>query len=827
MKKSSGTILLTLNRKFKKCFTARIIIPLILIFGSAICVISSNRGTPSAKMLEVQSNSYEPSIDANKEFARRGATKVHAEINVIQQWQVHSPVPAALLEDSAYIQCKKLGITSLQSYVGWAQLEPERNRITYDIYDPVVNQIRKHNLKWLPFIITGPYIATPKWFREKQGVDAVCLEHNIPVRIQSIWNPDLKSGVRRFLELFKVHYDPAVIEALEFGISGNWGESIFPATGGFDMEGVHTHIGWWCGDKYAGADFRRWVRNKYKTLRDLNTAWKSDYASFDAVKPFMPQNSPSNRAGVDIGNWYMGSMTDYAEYWIETARELFPSMPIYLCTGGSGIAALGADFSAQARMCAKYKAGIRITNMDDDMLRGFAITRMVSSATRLYGGYYTNEPAGDHTYKGMAGRVFDIVSGGGRGVYFKGLYLDSSRVTLAGLVFSDFAKYLKPNAPKLTVAALMPNSSIILNEQSLYQFLDRTAKLRDILDFEFIDENMISDGLLENFSAVVLLSGNILEAATLDKLKIWVENGGVLFTSMDSCPLQSVEGFKVTWLQTANPEKIPLRIGFLDENLAGVKADIGGADITLIRGRWSQPSGIKAESTEESPDLTYRWTTGNSSVSLPVPSKKPLLIRALLSVPEEISSNARILANGEEVVKLNAGDLMWIEASVAAMDSWESEFMNITFESKTFIQQADDSHQPRMEVGLKVYTVELMTEGTQPLKLVSAETVFPQVSFDEQKTYAVISRKLGNGYTVVWPEKWDSYQYMLSKALLTDKGPWKQLSEPPDGIYDNVLACRAGETIYCLNNCDSPVTKKISRKNLCIKPRTMVELNPP
>ena len=813
---------------YEKSFTTRIIIYLILVCGLALSATSCNRGTPSVKQQGLQSKGYDPSIDVNKEFEKREVTKVHPKIEVIQQWQVHSPVPVGLLEDSAYILCKKIGITSLQSYVGWAQLEPERNKITYDVYDPVVNQIRKYNLKWLPFIITGPYIATPKWFREKQGVDAICLEHNIPIRIQSIWNPDLKAGVRRFLELFKAHYDPSVIEALEFGISGNWGESIFPAGGGFDMKGVHTHIGWWCGDKYAVADLQRWVRNKYKTIRDLNTAWKSDYSSFEAIEPFIPQNSPSPRAGIDLGNWYMGSMTDYAEYWVKTARELFPSMPIYLCTGGSGTAALGADFSAQARMCAKYNAGIRITNMDDNMLKGFAITRMVSSATRLYGGYYTNEPAGDNTYKGVAGRVFDIVSGGGRGVYFKGLYLDKPKVTLAGLVLSDFAKYMKPNTPRLTVAALMPNSSIILNEQSLNQFLDRTAKLRDILDFEFIDENMISDGLLRNFKAVIILSGNILEVSTLEKLKDWVENGGVLFTSMDSYPLKSVEESAVTWLQTPNSEKFPLRIGYADGKLAGVKADIGGADGTLLTGRWSQPSGIEAEPTEELPDPTYRWTTGNSSVSLPVPSKKPLVIRALLSVPEATSSGARILVNGEEVIKLNAGDLMWIEAPVPETDSGTSEIMNITFESKTFIQEAKDSRQPMPEVGVKVYMVQLMTKGAKPSKLVSAETVFPQVSFDEQKAFAGISGKLGNGYTVVWPEKWDSYKYMLSKALLTDKGPWGQLSEPLDGIYDNVLACRAGDSIYYLNNGDSPITRKINlQKTISIEPRTMVEVKAP
>ncbi len=598
------------------------------------------------------SNTQAQDNRVNAEFAKRGATKVPANMDVIQQWQVHEPIPEEQLPDSAYEICKKIGITSLQSYVGWAQLEPVQNKITYDVYDPVVDQIRKHNLKWLPFIITGPYIATPEWFREQHGVDAVCLEHNIPIRIQSIWNPELRAGVRRFLELFKAHYDTSVIEALNFGISGNWGESIYPVGGGFDMQGVHTHGGWWCGDKYARADFRRWVREKFKTVDMLNASWKSNYASFDVVEPFMPQDAPSPRAAVDFGNWYMGSMTDYAEYWVKAARELFPSLPIYLCTGGDGQVAYGADFSAQSRMCAKYHAGIRITNMDDNMLNGFAITRMVSSATRLYGSYYTTEPGGDNTPKGIAGRIFDIVSGGGRGVYFKGLYEVPDKVTQSALIFADFAKYMIPNVPKLTVAAIMPSSSAVLDVKALHQFQERSMKLRDCLDFEFIDENMISDGLLGRFKAVLMLAGDVLEQSSIDKLKTWVKSGGVLITSLESCPLKSVEGVDATWVQKPFTGKIT-----------------------------------------------------------------------------------------------------------------------------------------------------------------------------EKRDYADVAKKLGNGYVVVWPGRWDTYMNMLSVALHTDKAPWKCLSEPIDGLYDNVIACRVGSSVYYLNNGDVTVTKKIAvSKYITISPRMLVEV---
>ncbi|MHB0998902.1 MAG: beta-galactosidase [Armatimonadota bacterium] len=764
---------------------------------------------------------FTPPMDPNTEFAKRGATKVHPKMEVIQQWQVHEPVAPGVLQDSAYQISKKVGITSLQSYVGWAQLEPEPGKITYDVYDPVVSQIRKHDLKWLPFIITGPYIATPKWFREQSGVDAVCLEHNEPIRIQSIWNPELQNGVRRFLEIFKAHYEPDVIEALNFGISGNWGESIFPAGGGFDMQGVHTHAGWWCGDKYARADLQKWVQNKYSSIDKLNTAWKTSYSGFDKVEPFIPTSATSPRAGVDLADWYTQSMTDYAEFWVKTARELYPTLPIYLCTGGDGQIALGADFGAQARMCAKYNAGIRITNMDDDMLNGFAITRMVSSACRLYGGYYTTEPGGDNTPKGMAGRIFDIVAGGGRGVYYKGLVESPDNATMNALVFAEFAKYLIPNDPKLTVGAIMPNSSIALDGTSLGKFLERSMKLRDSLNFEFVDEHMINDGLLDKFKALVVLSGDTLEASTISKLKAWVESGGVLITSSEMLPMKDVAGSQVEWIQKPYDGNLPVDIVNPREMSAGVTADIGSADESLLNGAWHGPEGKQTAPSKQQPDPSYRWTTAKSMITLPMPASDSVMLRVFLSVPESAGNKARILVNGAEVIRLNFDENKWVEGQVPSSAIKDHSKLDITFESPIFMPGAND---PR-ELGLQVYTVQAYVKGADPSKLITIGRYVPNIHIDAKEAAALTSKPLGKGYTLVWPDGWDTYQYLLNAALHTDQAPWAQLSEPLDAAYDNVLACRVGDSVYYLNNGDAPVTKQLlSKKTITIKPRSMVDV---
>jgi len=83
---------------------------------------------------------------------------------LIQQWQYIGKVYPKLLTDRAFDNCKKAGITSLQSYVTWAEIEKMPGILDFSTYDVLVEKLLKHNIKWAPFLILGPYYATPKWF---------------------------------------------------------------------------------------------------------------------------------------------------------------------------------------------------------------------------------------------------------------------------------------------------------------------------------------------------------------------------------------------------------------------------------------------------------------------------------------------------------------------------------------------------------------------------------------------------------------------------------------------------------------------------------------
>ena len=538
---------------------------------------------------------------------------------IIQQWQYTGKVDPRLLTDKAIHNCKEFGITSLQSYVTWAEIEKKPRELDFSTYDVLVEKLFKHNLKWVPFLILGPYYATPQWFQESEhNLYAKCLEHRKTSKIQSIWNPYLPEYIQHFLSSFAHHYaDHTIFESIALGISGNWGEAIYPATGCF-IGNFHTHPGWWCGDDHGSKSFQQAAAKRYASLRTLNSCWGTHFRSFSEVtfprierslakdvyyhfinmipgglKPILSRvrsgwrktiapwiyqlnkhfheaqsisTSPVLQRWIDFTDWYQKSMTDWAEFWIKTARKNFPTSEIYLVTGGEGEPILGADFSAQTKAAAKYNAGIRITNQNDDYGESFIRTRLVACASRHYGAYFTTEEAGVNRSHGVTMRIFDAVTSGAKGAYFKsiigtgtnlcgGRNLTPGEPTEGAKNLSNNRHYLSFSNPVINVAVLFPHTSIATGPSLLSSLYQQCSKLRAFIDFDLVDENMITDNSLKNYRFLVVLEGNWVRSSTLAGLKDWISEGGIL-VSADFLSLTGIENeieiYNVLFSKTGN-----------------------------------------------------------------------------------------------------------------------------------------------------------------------------------------------------------------------------------------------------------------------------------
>ena len=441
-----------------------------------------------------------------------------------------SPAEAALF--------KALTVTSVESYVDWAGVEPRPNEWDWSKWDRQVATLKNAKLKWVPFVIAGPAYATPLWYQS--GPDSHyyrCLEHGQESKVQSLFHPRWPAAVERFIRAFAERYrDSGVIESVLLGITGIYGESIYPAgpEGGWTARltgDYHNHAGWWAGDVHAASAFRAAMQKRYGDIAGLNRAWQTAHASFGVIQPFLPEKAPSDRARADLVEWYQQAMTDWSVFWVKTTRKHFPHTPIYLCTGGDGNPMLGADFTAQTAAIAKEEAGVRITNEASDYAHNWAITREVATATRLYRTFCGFEPAGKVDAGGVIARIYNATASGARQLHFYDPNVLGSPEALAN--FRAHAAWLVPRTPRLSAALYVPRESWALETASLRRFYELAPVLRDVADLDFLTRQTVADGHLRHYSTLLLTPCPVLEPRTAAALETWVQNGGTLVAVTD------------------------------------------------------------------------------------------------------------------------------------------------------------------------------------------------------------------------------------------------------------------------------------------------------
>ena len=233
-------------------------------------------------------------------------------------------------------ELKRMGFTSVQTYVYWNKVEPSPGEIDWSEYDREVEIYTRAGLKWVPFIIMGPWYVTPQWVREKPGMVMYrCLEHGREMAIPSLWSPGMRDHVRHTLRQLAAHYAPkGVLESVNIGITGDYGEAIYPVIGNWPGE-YHSHAGYWCGDALAEADFRAQVQTLYpEGIAALNQAWRSSYRSWGEVRPFLPAKAPSERAWQEFLAWYRDEMTEFSDFCLAETRAAFPGVDVSCAPAG-------------------------------------------------------------------------------------------------------------------------------------------------------------------------------------------------------------------------------------------------------------------------------------------------------------------------------------------------------------------------------------------------------------------------------------------------------------------------------------------------------------
>jgi hypothetical protein len=277
-------------------------------------------------------------------------------------------------------------------------------------------------------------------------------------------------------------------------------------------------------------------------------------------------------------------MNRWIERWMSAAAKAMPGIPIYLCTGGHAPPEQGSEFGIQCKLAAKYGGGVRITNEGSNYTHNFAITRWVASAGRFYGAFFGYEPASGVDPKGIVARIYNATASGAKQLhYYSNNILDNPAAIENWRKYSHLMQLRKP---KVEVAVWYPNRMVDLRRGNLWQ---RLAQMREVCDYDIVDDQMIRDGALGRYRILVCISDGPYEKDILNRVKAWVSEDRLLYLPRgNDFAIATVEGDRSVALDwpTLPGVRSLISNANLDGYFAALQRDLGqqGVMVTGIPG---------------------------------------------------------------------------------------------------------------------------------------------------------------------------------------------------------------------------------------------------
>jgi len=680
------------------------------------------------------------------------------------------------------------------------------------------------------------YAFPPPWYRQSVPFTRIqCLEHQQPVEAFSLWDPTWPAFIDKGYEAMAREFRPAApdtqrptpsarLSALYVGIHGDYGEAgtlmgarVLVPGQKEDWErrfgNTHDHLGWWCGDPQARADFRTAMLARYGSLERLNAAWKRAFKSPDEIAYPEKPRAEARREWLDYVEWYQGSVGRAVELNLGAARKHFPDTLLMLPTGFADEDPRGGnDNSLLPKLAARYKAEVRSTHGAFKPFAENAATMLgrLGSASRFYGAPFWTEPPGNLTANQEVERIFEAVSQGAKG------HFDwASNAVPFRDVYYRYGKYLRVEKPVTDVAMFYPATAQRLRPDRGFAplFAQACAYLRDTMNFDIVDDRMVQDGCLTPYRILVMWEGMVTDQATLDKIRQWVNDGGVLL-AYDFGKIQTVEG-DTSWFSDLFGYVQELRPARVTERYVGripgmYRIAVGQPDMAdYLGGDWFEPEMQSGE--------TYRWTGATATVRLPADPDRTytLVVRAYLP-PEAAQRSHRIFVNGTELGALDAaGDVTYRFRVTDAVLNGQS-LATLTLKSETFqpsrlIPGSKDDR----NLGLRIHYVQLVALDANEALDVSPPPGALRRELDLRSLNTEWARRYGKGLTIYFPatrQLLKGYVEVVRRVVyhLSEIDPGRRDALPVDTDRDGVYATLFTDKVLFYNAKDTPVTKTVT-----------------
>ncbi|HZM05984.1 MAG TPA: beta-galactosidase [Candidatus Saccharimonadales bacterium] len=452
------------------------------------------------------------------------------------------PPPSA----ESLARLKSLGLVADEDYVGWGAVEPEEGHWAWEQHDAMERALHAAGLKYVAY--TWVHFP-PLWLRNqpKERTLMRCLEHQQEAFYLSIFDPRTIQWYDHFYKNLHDHFGNRIDDVYAC-ILGPYGEGNYPLFVPDWVKMGHCHEGYWCGDDYGMAAFQIAMKRLYHDIAALNHAWGSDYRTFDDVRPpkeladekFVPSpkafpTSLDKRRWLDFITWYHQAIIDFAEQSLRTVLKYFPAEKVRMKPGGTGAGINPLFFGTYCPGYAKMAQPYRIVLQPADCQGVIFADKWAATAYQFYGVKECTEPAGDLDENNFVRRMFCDASCGAAQLFTYEFEMHASNMQRYVHLFTG-----KPGETQ--IAIYCPTTLYRLGG-NLQPTITAAASLRDLCDFDVLDELLIADGALivPRYRTLVLCQDAIIDSPILDKLEQFQRNGGKII-SIGRRALEDVQG---------------------------------------------------------------------------------------------------------------------------------------------------------------------------------------------------------------------------------------------------------------------------------------------
>lgn len=442
----------------------------------------------------------------------------------------------------------ELGLVAFEDYVSWGAVEREPGKWDWTEHDAMEKNLHAAGMEYVAYNWVH---FPPVWLRDQQKDQRTlmkCLEHGQEANYLSIFDPRTIGWYDHFYKALHEHFGDR-IDAVYACILGPYGEGNYPLRVDSWVNMGHCHEGYWCGDGYGIKAYQTALRKEYGRISKLNHAWGSEYKSFDEVLPpkelkdekFKPApeafpTPQEKRRWLDFITWYHQAIIDFAGESLKTVLKYYPAEKVRIKPGGSagGVNPLffGTYCPGYAKMAGQFK---KIVIQPADCQGAVFADKWMGTAYQFYGVRECTEPAGGLDAKAFVRRMFSDASAGSAQLF---TYEFESHA-------ADIQKYIRlyTGNPGETEIALYCPTTLYRLGADLRPTIGSAAQLRDLCEFDVLDELLITDGALtsKRYKTLIVFQGDIIDEPILKKMQAFLRSGGRIIEAGDA-PLKDVEG---------------------------------------------------------------------------------------------------------------------------------------------------------------------------------------------------------------------------------------------------------------------------------------------